>query len=130
MTAIAEDIDVVAAVDFFVETGGAFCAVAALAPIIKIARVTMAVKVFIDGSTNKPVLSRAAGSVKSLRRSIRIFRLPERNKYGAADRRSCPVAHRLARSRPSPQPTCSSFLAEIQNMVTQTAGIRRATINI
>jgi hypothetical protein len=92
MTAIAEDIDVVAAVDFFVETGGAFCAVAALAPIIKIARVTMAVKVFIDGSTNKPVLSRAAGSVKSLWRSIRMFRLPERNKYGAADRRSCPVA--------------------------------------
>src|SRR5260221_4068335 len=98
MAAIAEDIDVVGAVDFFVETGGAFCAVAALAPIIKIARVTMAVKVFIDGSTNKTVLSRAAGSVKSLWGSIRMFRLPERNKYRAADRRARPCSVALLAS--------------------------------
>jgi hypothetical protein len=90
----------------------------------------MAVKVFIDGTTNKPVLSRAAGSVKSPWRSIGSFRLPERNKYGAADRRSCPVAHRLTGSWRSLQPTCSSFPAEIQNMVTQTVGKSTGYINI
>src|SRR3984893_2062437 len=43
---------------------------------------------------------------------------------------SSPIFRISTSSWPSLQPSCSSFLAEIQNMVTQTAGIRRATINI